>query len=62
MTGIWGISFSIFLFAATSAALLSAGAAKQKRILAIAATVSLACVFGYGYWRLAVDAEGFTNH
>jgi apolipoprotein N-acyltransferase len=53
VTGIWGISFSIFLFAATVAALFSAGAAKQKRILAIATTAVLACVFGYGCWRLA---------
>lgn len=52
VTGIWGISFSIFLFAATMAALLSSDAARQKRILVIGATVYLVCFFGYGYWRL----------
>ena len=53
VTGIWGISFSIFLFAATVAALISSGAAKQKSILAIATAAVLVCVLGYGYWRLA---------
>jgi apolipoprotein N-acyltransferase len=53
VTGIWGISFSAFLFAATIAALFSSGSAKQKRTLAIGVAVYLCCVLGYGWWRLA---------
>ena len=53
VTGIWGISFSIFLFAATAAALLSAGSVQQKLPAALMASVFLVAVFGYGFWRLA---------
>jgi apolipoprotein N-acyltransferase len=53
VTGIWGISFSIFLFAATVAALLGTGVMRQKRSLAIGVAFFFLCVFGYGYWRLA---------
>ena len=57
VTGIWGISFSIFLFAATVAALLSAGPPKQKRIAAMVSAVFFASVFGYGFWRLATTPK-----
>jgi apolipoprotein N-acyltransferase len=53
VTGIWGISFSIFTFAAAVAAFFSTDSPKQKRALAIGLAVFLAGVFGYGYWRLA---------
>jgi apolipoprotein N-acyltransferase len=53
VTGIWGISFSIFLFAAVSAAFFGTASVKQKRTLAIALATYLFCVLGYGYWRLA---------
>jgi apolipoprotein N-acyltransferase len=53
LTGIWGISFSIFFFPATVAALLSHSSAMQKQSLAAAAVVFFVCVFGYGFLRLA---------
>lgn len=53
VTGIWGISFSIFLFAAAVAAFFGSASAKQKRLLAIGTAVYLCCVLGYGYWRLS---------
>jgi apolipoprotein N-acyltransferase len=52
VTGIWGISFCIFLFAATVAALLSAGTTSQKIPLAAGVVLFLACVIGFGAWRL----------
>jgi apolipoprotein N-acyltransferase len=57
VTGIWGISFSIFLFAATVAALLSSGQGSGKVPLALAAFLFLGCVFGYGIWRLAATPK-----
>src|ERR1700744_6320138 len=57
VTGIWGISFSIFLFAATAAALLSAGSVKQKLPAALIAAIFLIGVFGYGFWRLAATPK-----
>src|SRR5215470_17439965 len=53
VTGIWGISFCIFLFAATVAAICSSGTTSAKIPLAIASFVFLALVYGYGIWRLA---------
>jgi apolipoprotein N-acyltransferase len=53
VTGIWGISFCIFLFAATIAALFSVGSAPEKAPLAIVVSAFLACVLGFGVWRLA---------
>lgn len=53
VTGIWGISFSILLFAAAVAAIFSTTSPKQKRALAIGLAVFLVCVFGYGQWRLS---------
>jgi apolipoprotein N-acyltransferase len=53
VVGIWGITFCLFLLAATVAAVLSqAGSASQKKRLATAAGVFLAVVIGYGSWRV----------
>jgi apolipoprotein N-acyltransferase len=57
VTGIWGISFCIFLFAATVAALLSVGSLPAKAPLAIGVFVLLACVLGFGVWRLATTPK-----
>jgi apolipoprotein N-acyltransferase len=53
VTGIWGISFCVFLFASTVAVLL--GDAPPSSKIRVGATVAafLACVFGFGIWRLA---------
>ena len=56
VTGIWGISFCIFLFAATIAALFSVGSA-AKAPLAIAVSAVLASVLGFGAWRLATTPK-----
>jgi apolipoprotein N-acyltransferase len=56
VTGIWGISFCIFLFAATIAALFSVGSA-TKAPLAIAVSAVLASVLGFGAWRLATTPK-----
>ena len=58
VTGIWGISFSMFLFAATIAALFSVGAARQKQALGIGVTAFLVCILGYGFWRLVSTPKG----
>jgi apolipoprotein N-acyltransferase len=53
VTGIWGISFCLFLFAATVSVLLSGDRARGKRgWLAAATFVWLALVIGLGGWRL----------
>ncbi|MGH8101027.1 MAG: nitrilase-related carbon-nitrogen hydrolase, partial [Chthoniobacterales bacterium] len=53
VTGIWGISFIVFLFAGATAALLSgAGTPWQRRALAVAAAVIVCAVFVFGKWRL----------
>ena len=53
VTGIWGISFCVFLFAATVSALLSGKNGRGgKRGLAIAVGIVLAVVLGFGAWRL----------
>ncbi len=57
VTGIWGISFSIFLFASTVAAVLSSGPVSKKVPLVVTVFVFLACVFGFGAWRLAVTPK-----
>jgi apolipoprotein N-acyltransferase len=57
VTGIWGISFCIFLFAATVVALCSSGPGSAKVPLALAVLVFLVCVFGYGAWRLAATPK-----
>jgi apolipoprotein N-acyltransferase len=57
ITGIWGISFCIFLFAATVAALLSTGTISAKIPLGAAVFVFLVCVLGFGAWRLAATPK-----
>jgi apolipoprotein N-acyltransferase len=57
VTGIWGISFCLFLFAATVSVLLSGGNnrsenANQTRTLAIVIGLIFAAVLGFGSWRL----------
>jgi len=57
VTGIWGISFSIFLFAAVIAALFSSASTQRKRAVAVGLAVFLVCVFGFGAWRLATTPK-----
>src|SRR6266487_5944956 len=53
ITGLWGISFIVFLFAAGVAALLSgAGGPWQRRALAVAVGFVVCAVFVFGKWRL----------
>jgi apolipoprotein N-acyltransferase len=53
ITGIWGISFIVFLFAATVAALLSGvGEPRQRRSLAIGVGVLVCAMFLFGEWQL----------
>ena len=53
VTGIWGISFCLFLFAATVSALLSGyGTGRQRRSLAVSVGVVFVIVLGLGAWRL----------
>lgn len=53
VTGLWGVSFTIFLFAATIAALLVPAPRSKKFPLLIGAAVFIAAVFAFGAWRLA---------
>jgi apolipoprotein N-acyltransferase len=54
ITGLWGISFIVFLFAGAAAALLSgAGKPWQRRVVAISAGIAVCAVFVFGKWRLA---------
>src|SRR4029453_6528730 len=53
ITGLWGISFIVFLFAGAAAALLSgAGEPWQRRVLAVAAGFVVCAVLVFGKWRL----------
>jgi len=53
VTGIWGITFCLFLLPATIAAVLNQpGTAPGKKSLATASAVFLALVIGWGSWRL----------
>ena len=53
VTGIWAISFCIFLFAATVAALFSRqGASRQKIVVGAVIGLFLAGVLLFGLWRL----------
>jgi len=53
LTGIWGITFCLFLLPATIAGVLSqAGTVSQRKRLATAVGVFLALVIGWGSWRL----------
>ena len=53
-TGIWSISFIVFLFSSTIAVLFApATPSKSRRNLAFAAAAIFILVFGYGFYRLA---------
>ena len=53
MTGLWGISFIVFLFAGTVAVLLSGtGKPWQRRVLALAVGFLICAVLVFGKWRL----------
>ena len=53
ITGIWGVSFSLFLFAATVSVLLSGERARGTRLwLAVGTLVWLGAVIAFGGWRL----------
>ncbi len=53
MTGIWGISFCIFLFASTASILLGRyGGARGRRWLGIGVAGLLVIVLGFGIWRV----------
>ena len=53
ITGVWGISFIVFLFSAAVGALLSAGGTlSQRRGLAIGVGIVICAVFLFGEWRL----------
>ena len=56
VTGIWGISFIVFLFAGTTATLLSGiGEPRQRRALAIAVSAIICAAFLFGGWRLRAN-------
>jgi apolipoprotein N-acyltransferase len=57
VTGIWGISFCVFLFASTVAALLSAPPSSTKIPLGASVAIFLVGVFGFGIWRLAATPK-----
>jgi len=53
LTGIWGISFIVFLFAGTVAVLLNgAGKSERRRALAVIVAIVVCAVLFYGQWRL----------
>ena len=53
VTGLWGISFVLFLFAGTVAALFGgAGKPWQRRVLAIGVASLISAVLVFGEWRL----------
>ena len=59
VTGLWGISFIVFLFAGAVAALLSgAGERWQRRALAVAVGFVICAVFAFGKWRLQSSPPG----
>ncbi len=59
LTGIWGISFFLFVFAATCAVILSQrGTDAQRMRLAIAVGALFALMLGYGEWRLIAVPAG----
>src|SRR5689334_17899755 len=54
LTGVWGVSFVVFLVISTLGVLLSEFATpRSKRRIAIATTVAVAAVVAFGAWRLA---------
>jgi apolipoprotein N-acyltransferase len=62
VTGLWGISFVVFLFAGAVAALLSGvGKVWQRRVLAIAVGTIVCAVLLFGEWRLHSNPPGKTD-
>ena len=61
VTGIWGISFCIFLFASTIAALLTPAVNAAKIPVAVASFAFLACVLVFGFWRIAATPKNSTT-
>ena len=62
ITGIWGISYCLFLFAAVVGALLSGhGTARESRMLGRAVGIALMAVLGFGIWRTHVTPQGGEN-
>jgi len=57
VTGIWGISFCIFLFASTVAAVLHSEPVSAKIPVAVGTFLFLAVVLGFGFWRLAATPK-----
>jgi apolipoprotein N-acyltransferase len=58
ITGVWGISFIVFLFAGATATLLSgAGKPWQRRALAIAVGFIVCAVLAFGKWRLHLKPQ-----
>jgi apolipoprotein N-acyltransferase len=59
ITGIWSISFIVFLFATTIAVLLTgAGSAQQRRALAITVGAIVCAIVFLGEWRLNSNRSG----
>jgi apolipoprotein N-acyltransferase len=59
VTGLWGITFVVFLFAGAVAALLSGvGQPWQRRVLTIAVGIIVCAVFVFGEWRLHANPSG----
>jgi len=53
ITGIWSLSFIVFLFAATCGALLSGGGLRSHRTIVALTTGGIAClILLFGVWRL----------
>ena len=52
ITGIWGVSFFVFLFPSALAALLAPQAGGRRRTLTATVLVLYAAAFGYGFFRL----------
>jgi apolipoprotein N-acyltransferase len=59
VTGLWGISFMVFLFAGATGALLSGvGKAWQRSALVIGVGTVICAVFAFGEWRLQSNPSG----
>lgn len=59
VTGLWGISFVVFLFAGAAGALLSGvGKPWQRRALAITVGLAVCLVVVFGEWRLRIIPSG----
>jgi apolipoprotein N-acyltransferase len=59
ITGLWGISFIVFLFAGAAGGLLSgAGKPWQRSAVAIAVGFAICAVFVFGKWRLQSNPSG----